>query len=187
VLFGKRREVTAAMHRLIGGGGVRKSYVALVRGTVESDEGAIDLPIGKDPAARIRLKHAVTASGQRSVTRYRVLERFAGHTLLEAWPVTGRQHQIRIHFSALGHPVWGDLLYEDEGLFLRYLQNGCRLDDSLPPRHCLHARMLELEHPVTGVELRIEAPVPEDFLSIVEGVRAGGEPTDAGRIPDEGG
>jgi len=172
VLFGKRKTVTAEMHRRIGGGEVHKRYVALVRGVVEPEEGTIDLPIGKDPLARIRLKHAVREDGQRSVTRYQVLERLAGHTLLAAYPITGRQHQIRVHFAALGHPVWGDLLYEDEELFLRYFRNGCRLDPSLPPRHCLHAELLELVHPSTGLPVRIASPIPEDFLAIVETVRS---------------
>lgn len=174
VLFGKRKQITAEMHRRIGGGQVHKSYLVLVRGEVESTEGEIDLPIGKDPEARIRLKHAVRPDGQASLTRYRVLERLPGHTLLMAFPVTGRQHQIRLHFAAVGHPVWGDLLYDDEELFLRYHRNGCRLDATLPPRHCLHAQTLELAHPRTGKALCIVSPVPADFFAIVERVRAGG-------------
>jgi 23S rRNA pseudouridine1911/1915/1917 synthase len=176
VLFGKRRAVTAEMHRRIGGGEVHKRYLALVRGAVEPAEGEIDLPLGKDPAARIRLKHAVRDDGQPSLTRYRVLERLPGHTLVEAFPVTGRQHQIRVHFAAIGHPVWGDLLYDDEELFLRYHRNGCRVDSSLPPRHCLHAAELALTHPVSGATVRILSPLPEDFRAIVEGVRRSGAP-----------
>jgi 23S rRNA pseudouridine1911/1915/1917 synthase len=173
VLFGKRREATAEMHRRIGRGEVHKRYVALVRGQLEAEEGSIDLPIGRDPTARIRLKHAVRSDGRPSLTRYRVLERLSGHTLVEANPVTGRQHQIRLHLAAIGHPVWGDLLYDDEGLFLRYHANGCRLDPTLPPRHCLHAELLEFSHPRSGETVRILSPLPADFLAIVAGLHGG--------------
>jgi 23S rRNA pseudouridine1911/1915/1917 synthase len=174
VLFGKRRPITARMHQCIGGGGVDKRYVALVRGALEPMEGSIDLPLGKDPTARIRLKHAVRPDGRRSLTRYRVLERLPGHTMVAATPVTGRQHQIRVHFAAIGHPVWGDLLYDDEDLFLRYLENGCALDPSLPSRQCLHAAELSFQHPADGRRVRIVSPIPEDFLSILARVRGDG-------------
>ena len=110
----------------------------------------------------------VRPDGLPSRTDYRVLERGRNHTVLHAIPRTGRQHQIRVHFASIGHPVVGDLIYRDEALFLRYWRNGCRLDDSLPPRHLLHAERLAFDHPFTGRRLEIEAPVPEDFTATVE-------------------
>jgi 23S rRNA pseudouridine1911/1915/1917 synthase len=109
----------------------------------------------------------VTPCGLASRTDYRVLERGRGHTVLHAVPCTGRQHQIRVHFASIGHPVVGDLIYRDEALFLRYWQNGCRLDGTLPARHLLHAERLAFAHPFTGARLVIEAPVPDDFAAML--------------------
>ena len=83
------------------------------------------------------------------------------------FPLTGRQHQIRVHLAAIGHPVWGDLLYSSELLFLRYQRNGGVLDDSLPPRQCLHAERVTFTHPMTGTGIAIAGPIPTDFLDIV--------------------
>ena len=171
VLAAKDRATLAAMHRLIAGGGVYKSYLAVAAGSFEHTEGSIRLPLGPDPHSRIGIKQAVRSDGLPSRTDYRVLETLVDYTLVEALPRTGRQHQVRVHLAALGHPIWGDLLYVDESLFLRYHANGCRLDGELPPRQGLHARELRFRHPVEGRELCIAAPPPPDFLSILEALR----------------
>jgi 23S rRNA-/tRNA-specific pseudouridylate synthase len=110
---------------------------------------------------------AAGPDGLPSITDYRVRRRLPTHTLLSAFPLTGRQHQIRVHFAALGHPVWGDLLYKDERLFLRYQGNAGLLDETLPARQCLHAERVTFTHPMTRALLTISAPVPTDFLDIV--------------------
>ena len=88
---------------------VKKTYLALVHGSVAAAVGRIEAPVGRDPGRRTRM--AVTPNGRASVTGYRVRERFAGWTLLELDLVTGRTHQIRVHLEAIGHPVAGDPLY----------------------------------------------------------------------------
>ena len=128
--------------------------------------GRIDLPLGPDPSSRIRVKMAARQDGLPSVTEYDVLRRLPSHTLLAVSPITGRQHQIRVHLAAVGHPVLGDLLYKDEALFF----GSQRRDGSggpLPDRHCLHAETLRFEHPVTRELLTITAPLPADFLRIM--------------------
>jgi 23S rRNA-/tRNA-specific pseudouridylate synthase len=120
-------------------------------------------------------------SGQPALTRWRVRERWGGRTLLEAEPVTGRMHQLRVHLAAIGHPILGDALYRlDEGcddLFLRRLR-GLTEDDATEllghHRLALHALRLELEHPVLGRRLELHAPLWPDLEAL-------GMPGDAGR------
>ena len=95
------------------------------------------------------------------MTRYAVIERLPGHTLLRVTPLTGRQHQIRVHLAAIGHPVLGDLLYKDERLFLAALEPGA----APSARHWLHARRASFTHPVTGAQVVIEAPIPADLAA----------------------
>jgi len=179
VLIAKDRPTLVAMHRLAAAGRIHKRYLALVRGTVPAPagqaRGRIEGPIGPDPCSRVRLKRSLRPDGLPAVTEYEVLENLAGHTLLAVYPLTGRQHQIRVHLAALGHPLWGDLLYDDESLFLRYAANGCRLDPTLPPRHGLHAERVRFLHPASGRELELIAPLPQDLGAVIEGLR--GAPT----------
>ncbi len=170
VLIAKHRQALLAMHRLIARGEVEKRYLVIVRGRLEPASGRFTDPIGRDAASRIELKRAVRADGLPAVTEYQTLEILNGYTLAAARPLTGRQHQIRVHFAARCHPVWGDLLYADESLFLRYLANGCRLDGSLPPRQGLHAERVRFQHPLDGIEVEVTAPPPEDFLRILAGL-----------------
>ena len=116
---------------------VKKTYLALVQGSVAAAVGRIEAPIGRDPKHRTRM--AVVPDGRPSVTGYRVRERFAGWTLLELDLVTGRTHQIRVHLDAIGHPVAGDPVYGTG--------TSRRGPDGLG-RLFLHAWRLELTSPV---------------------------------------
>jgi 23S rRNA pseudouridine1911/1915/1917 synthase len=124
---------------------VAKTYVALVAGILEEDEGRIEAPIGRDPRRPSRMD--VVPTGKPAETEFRVLERLSETTLVAASPRTGRTHQIRAHFRYIRHPVVGDDTYGG------------------PPaeRMLLHAWRLILHHPRTGEELRFEAPVPDAF------------------------
>ncbi len=133
------------------------------------------MPIGPASAGRVRLKMEVRADGRPAVTEYRVLRRLPGHTLLLVRPLTGRTHQIRVHLAAKGHPVWGDLIYKDESLFLRYWESsrGPALDPALPPRHLLHAARVSFTHPLRAEMVEIEAPLPADFQEILRRLEEG--------------
>ncbi len=124
-----------------------RTYLAIVRGRVRADAEAIEGPIGRHPAERKRM--AVVAGGRFARTRYAVVERKRTHTLLRCELDTGRTHQIRVHLSALGHPVAGDGEYggRDEGA----------------GRPMLHAWRLELRHPRTREPMSFEAAPPPDF------------------------
>ena len=137
---------------------VKKTYLALVLGSVAAAVGRIEAPIGRDPGHRTRM--AVVSAGRPATTGYRVRERFDGWTLLELDLVTGRTHQIRVHLAAIGHPVAGDPVYGSG--------TSRRGPDGLE-RLFLHAWRLELTSPSTGRLIRAEAPVPPE-LELVLGV-----------------
>jgi 23S rRNA pseudouridine1911/1915/1917 synthase len=135
---------------------VVKRYQALVEGIVALDKGSIDAPIGRDQ--RHRQQMTITAlEGREALTHFRVLQRFARHTLLLLQLETGRTHQIRVHLQAIGHPVVGDSVY-GTGKTLR----GIHLQ-----RQFLHAYQLSFKHPSTGAMLEFEAPLPPDLLAVL--------------------
>jgi 23S rRNA pseudouridine1911/1915/1917 synthase len=125
-----------------------RSYVAIVRGIVKDDAGELEGPIGRDPKERKRM--AVVSGGRFARTRYEVVERRRGHTLLRCDLDTGRTHQIRVHLAALGHPIAGDAEY------------GGRKPGE-PDRPMLHAWRLRLRHPRTRADMSFEAQPPADF------------------------
>ena len=146
---------------------VTRRYQALVHGEIPQAEGTITAPIGRHP--RHRTKMAVVPGGREATTRYRVIERFAKFTLIEAGLITGRTHQIRVHLAHLGHPVVGDPLY------------GGRRETLGLSRQALHAWRLSFTHPVTGRVMSFEAPLPEDIGQVLAGLRAGAEGSQADR------
>ena len=139
---------------------VRKTYLALVAGSVAAAVGRIEAPIGRDPRHRTRM--AVVPDGRASTTGYRVRERFAAWTLLELDLVTGRTHQIRVHLDAIGHPVAGDPVYGTG--------TSRRGPDGLE-RLFLHAWRLELTAPRDGQLIRATAPLPDELESVLERLR----------------
>lgn len=142
---------------------VGRTYLALLHGSVPQDEGTISAPIGRHPRHRTRM--AVRSGGRAAVTRYAVVQRFARYTLVEAQLVTGRTHQIRVHFAHLGHPVAGDPVYAG------------RRDELGIGRQALHAYRLRFRHPARDEDLVFEAPVPEDLRTAIERARREGSRT----------
>jgi 23S rRNA pseudouridine1911/1915/1917 synthase len=139
---------------------VKKTYQALVQGSVSAAVGRIEAPIGRDPKHRTRM--AVVPDGRPSVTGYRVRERFADWTLLDLDLVTGRTHQIRVHLDAIGHPVAGDPVYGTG----RSRRGPAGLE-----RLFLHAWRLELTSPSSGQLIRATAPLPPELTSVLDGLR----------------
>jgi 23S rRNA pseudouridine1911/1915/1917 synthase len=140
---------------------VKKTYLALVQGSVGAAAGRIEAPIGRDP--RLRTRMAVVADGRAAVTAYRVRERLPGWTLLEVDLITGRTHQIRVHLDAIGHPIAGDPLYGG-GLARRGPEGLSRL--------FLHSWRLELGSPSGDRLIRATADLPAELEAVLDGLRA---------------
>ncbi len=152
-----------------------KTYLALCRGAVERDEGEIDLPIGRAEGSGAG-DHCVMAvredgEGKESLTRFAVEERFPqGFTLVRLHPVTGRQHQLRVHMAATGHPLVADGRYG--GGWRLELLDGTG-GKTVLERYALHASGLVFRHPADGREVRAEAPLPADLAGVAAALRAG--------------
>jgi 23S rRNA pseudouridine1911/1915/1917 synthase len=124
---------------------VQRIYRALVVGEGLPHAGTVDSPVGRDPANPTLMAAGV---GRSAVTHFEVMQEAAGHAMLRVRLETGRTHQIRVHLSAIGHPVYADPLY----------------GETVPGRRLwLHAERLAFIHPATGEELKFEAPIPEDL------------------------
>jgi 23S rRNA pseudouridine1911/1915/1917 synthase len=138
---------------------IRRSYLALIEGHPRSRSGTIDAPLGRDYRAPER--RAVGGRAPRQArTHFKVLERLAGDTLVEVSLETGRTHQIRAHFAAIGHPVAGDPRYGHAG----------RHDLA---RQFLHSAELGLRHPFTDRKLEFTSPLPADLVAALDRARDG--------------
>jgi 23S rRNA pseudouridine1911/1915/1917 synthase len=147
---------------------IRREYDALVAGVLPAG-GTVDAPIGRHPRERTRM--AVVQTGRPAVTHYRVVQRFARHTLIRVRLETGRTHQIRVHMAHIRHPVVGDPVYGGRVVRGTGLPEALRRQIASFPRQALHARELEFEHPVSGKRLTFSAPPPQDFQSLVAALR----------------
>lgn len=132
-----------------------KRYIAVVEGVVQLDNGVISEPIGRHH--RDRKKMAVKfADSKEAITRYKVIDRFKDHTLLEIKPETGRTHQIRVHLAYLGHPVLGDETY------------GVKRKKKLISRQALHASEISFLHPTTKQPQHFTSPLPADLKEVID-------------------
>lgn len=165
-VFAKTRAATTALAASFQEGTARKRYLAVAFGVLP-EQGRIDLAISPDPRRWGKFR-ALQGGKVPAATRFRVLARRGGLCALEAFPETGRTHQIRVHLKALGAPLAGDDLYG--GPIEVETAEGRRCAE----RVMLHARALELPHPTTGVRMSIEAPVPEDLRALL--MAAGADP-----------
>jgi 23S rRNA pseudouridine1911/1915/1917 synthase len=171
VLLAKGAQAHRAIRRQFERHAVEKEYLAVVRGSPGADEGVIELPLG--PArSRVRMKIAVDPGGLAACTRWRVLERRRAAALLLCTPVTGRQHQIRVHLAAIGHPLVGDKLYgSSEDLFLR--SHGAELTASDRaelglPRQALHSHRLAWTSPGSGERREVRSPLPAELRAFLD-------------------
>src|SRR4030095_5618497 len=145
---------------------IQKTYVALVHGKPRQDTGTVELLVGRHPTMRTRMA-ARKVHGRSAYTEYRVLEHFRGFSLLQLRIKTGRTHQIRVHLSAIGHPVVGDDVYGNKS----YQQFSKRFGEL--NRYFLHAEALRFTHPVTGVPLEFHSELPRELQKLLTGIKSG--------------
>jgi 23S rRNA pseudouridine1911/1915/1917 synthase len=165
ILIAKNDKVRRALQRQFKERQVQKAYLALLDGHLQPAWGRIEAPLGRDPHHRQRM--AVLPGGREAITEYHVLELFAHQvgpaagdlSLVQAEPLTGRTHQIRVHFASIGHPVVGDAVY------------GRRKQHLPVPRQFLHAQRLGFRHPLTGQRLSLEAPLPAELETLLSLLR----------------
>lgn len=165
ILFSKNQKTADYLKSLFSahggpasGGQIKKTYLALVVGDIKNTRGVIDLPIGrskKTPLKRVAIGEQ-RGKIREAVTEYKVLKRCGEYVLVEAYPKTGRTHQIRSHFAAVGHPVVCDKLYAGKKFI-------CPANLT---RHFLHAAAIEFTLPHGG-RIKLEADLPEDLQNAI--------------------
>jgi 23S rRNA pseudouridine1911/1915/1917 synthase len=139
---------------------VRRVYLALAAGAMKRD-GGVDSPIGRHPVQRIKMAVVPESRGGKpALTWFRIMEQFAYCTFVECSLETGRTHQIRVHLASLGHPLVGDQVYG-------------KPNPKLPafPRQALHATRLGLVHPLSGLKMQWEVPLPADMRDLLDALR----------------
>jgi 23S rRNA pseudouridine1911/1915/1917 synthase len=160
---------------------VQKEYLAIVHGVPERDRDYIERAIGFHPTAREKMAiRAPEDGGKDAVTFYEVVERFQDFALVRCKPLTGRTHQIRIHLTHIGHPILADKLYSGRDAIRLGDVVGASGRQALDPdqaaltlldRQALHAHRLRFQHPRSGAELDLIAPLPADMKRTLEALR----------------
>ena len=185
IVVAKNDRAHAALGEMFSSRQIRKTYVALVQGTVERPKGTINAAVGRDPVRRTRMTTQPLENARSAVSHYEVVRRletrFGKFTLVRVRIETGRTHQIRVHMASIGHPVVGDTLYGGAGqltdqVAAQAAQSKAARRKADPERlrlgrNFLHAARLEFPHPKTGKVLQLEAPLPaelESFLASLE-------------------
>ena len=155
ILFAKNESAHRWLNEQFLKRAVRKTYVALAHGVIDKENGTIEKALRQFGSGRVAVD---PRRGKWSSTAFRVTRRFASYTLVDAIPLSGRRHQIQVHFYSIGHPLVGDLRYGD-----RSLQRGF-------PRLMLHAKRIEFRLPA-GTDVAIEAPMPYSFSAVRKAIR----------------
>jgi 23S rRNA pseudouridine1911/1915/1917 synthase len=188
IVVAKNDRTHAALGEMFAGRRIKKTYVALVQGSVERARGTINAGVGRDPVRRTRMSTQPNENARTAVSHYevvrRLVNRFGKFTLVRVRIETGRTHQIRVHMASIGHPVVGDTLYGGAGQLTDQVasqaaQSKAARRKAEPERlklgrNFLHAAKLELTHPITGKLLQLEAPLPDELERFLERLEAEG-------------
>ncbi len=171
LVIAKKDDVYLSLQKQIQEKSLKRTYTALVCGHLPEDEGEINLPIGRSLKDRTRMVVTNVASRE-AVTGWKLLDRFRAYDLVEVRLMTGRTHQIRVHFAHLGHPVFGDPEYGGRekwhrGIFAPERPLAKQLL-ALIDRQALHAKQISFVHPVTNELMTFDAPLPKDFKAVLD-------------------
>jgi len=152
---------------------INRRYQAIVWGNIAEDEGKVEGYIGRNPSDRVAFKVVDDPEkGKWAVTHYRVIERFGFVTLVECRLETGRTHQIRVHMSSIGHPIFGDERYGGmeirKGTIYSKYRQFIRNCFEICPRQALHAKTLGFQHPVSGKWIQFDSVIPKDMTALLE-------------------
>lgn len=160
LMIAKNNKAHESLSQQLAEHSITRRYKALVYNNFSEDSGTVNAPIGRDP--KNRLKQTVTEqNAKHAVTHWKVIERFGQYTLIEARLETGRTHQIRVHMAYIKHPLVGDSVYGPA-------------KQSLPAKgQMLHAEVLGFVHPSSGEYMEFTAPLPQEFLNLLERLRNG--------------
>ncbi|HMG14796.1 MAG TPA: RluA family pseudouridine synthase [Saprospiraceae bacterium] len=172
MIFGRTAEDHKHLSNQFEKHSLKKKYLALVEGFVLNDSGKIDKPIGESKASGGQM--IITPKGKQSITLYKVLKRFKKYSLVEADILTGRMHQIRVHFKSIGHPLAIDAMYGNRTeMFISDIKTKklsvSKFEEEKPimTRTTLHAFALEFRHPSSLEEMRLEAPPHKDMKALL--------------------
>jgi 23S rRNA pseudouridine1911/1915/1917 synthase len=143
---------------------ITRTYLTIVNGTLLTG-GTIAKNIARHP--KVRTKMSVTANGKPAITHYRIKERYRTQTYLEVTLETGRTHQIRVHMSAIGHPIVGDKHYGARPFLPKHCSPELKQQLTTFPRQALHAHALSLQHPTKHEHVCWEAPLPDDMCALI--------------------
>jgi 23S rRNA pseudouridine955/2504/2580 synthase len=175
LLLAKKRSALTALQDQFRARDTGKTYAALVRGEWPESLKVIDVPLHKylkpDGERRVRTSTADDAQAKRSITLVKVVQRFAGFTLLDVSIKTGRTHQIRVHLAHAGHPIVGDDKYGDFE-FNKSLARGTAVPGQRYAGMFLHARRLAFDHPASAERLELETPLPAACRALLDALQA---------------
>lgn len=165
LMIARKRSALKALHGSMLAQKVEKQYLALVRGSWAKGRGTINAPLLKRTVASGERVVRADANGKSAITHYQIVENFAAATLMRVTLETGRTHQIRVHSQLAGHPLAGDSKYGDELFNTQLREVGLN-------RMFLHAASLRFRHPLSGEQITVEAPLPDELKKALARLRA---------------
>ena len=168
VMVAKKRSLLRYLHSLLREGSIDKRYLALAAGRWPNRRKVVNAPLLKNTLQSGERMVHVSTEGKKSVTEFTVIDRFAQATLIEAKPITGRTHQIRVHALHAGHPLLGDDKYGDQQLYKEFKSKGLK-------RLFLHAASLNIPMPDDEPALLVRAGLPDDLQAVVDVLAGGGQ------------
>ncbi|HEU5116809.1 MAG TPA: RluA family pseudouridine synthase, partial [Isosphaeraceae bacterium] len=163
IVLARTSEALRGLQSLLKAHDVERQYLAVVEGTPRNESGTIDVPLQDRGTIRRGVARPGSSQSLTAITHYRVVEKFGPvASLVACWLETGRTHQIRLHMAELGHPVVGDRVYRPPGR---------PRSKAHFRRQALHAQSLGFTHPITGQDIRVEAPLPQDLAALTTDLR----------------